>query len=532
MHMRLAALVALAWFLPLEVAAGEACAPGGGVLLVDGLGTWSEELARLAELAPGVLVPRSGMLRRGAVSERAMCAGASVPWGRLVGTDEPVFDWVAPRLTLAFERASPSGGNDGLLWQGKGASSLLSGGVRGRWKAFSYQLAPEVSWSQNAEFELVDTGLDGREAYASGFYRGGLDLPQRFGADPFFQVSPGQSYLQLEGFGARIGVSTENRWWGPGIRHAVLLTNNAPGFPHAYLGTARPVDIWIGALEAEWFVGSLTRSKYHLDPYATPAFTGLALVYQPRWVHGLYLGVGRTYVESWESLRDDWFLSVLEGPDKGLAGGDNPSDNQMLSAWFRWVMTDVELYGEFAQDDFHPNLVARTKEPDRCAAWNLGFQKRIASGDRWWRVVGELAKTASNRRGSRSCSVYLHGRNGDYTHEGQLLGDWIGPGADSQYLGVDVFTQGGRFGGFVERVRRNQEVYWQLGTPDEIKGRDDAELVLGLRHVLLLRAAELSWNLAAGRRFNRDFLQDEFVLRAGLSVMPVLPSRGASPRAE
>jgi len=531
MHRMLAALAAVSTLLsPVGATAGDDCTTGEA-LRIEGLGTWSEELARLADLAPDVLVPRSGILRRGAVSTRTMCEGAAVPWGERYLVDrERALDWVPPRLSMAFERTSPNGSNDGLLWQGKGLSSLVSAGIRGRWGAFSYQLAPEASWSQNADFELVDTGAAGRGEFASGFYAGRLDVPQRFGADPFSQASPGQSYVQLEGLGARIGVSTENRWWGPGIRHSVLLTNNAPGFPHLYLGTARPLDIWVGTLEAEWLVGSLTKSKYHSDPYANRAFTGLALVYQPRWVPGLYLGAGRTYIESWRSLREDWFLSALEGLTKTSAGGDNPADNQLLSAWFRWVMPDVELYGEYAQDDF-PTFNSFLRQPDRCAAWVLGFQKRITTGGRWWRVIGETSKTDSNLEGAFACSFYLHAQNTDYSHEGQLLGDWIGPGADSQYLAVDVFTRGGRFGGFLERVRRNQEVYWQRRPAGEVKGHD-VEVVLGLRQVLFLRTAELFWNLAAGPRFNRDFIRDEFVLRAGLTVTPVLGGRGAAPRAE
>ncbi len=526
----MAALAIVASILPIGAAEADDCSPGRD-LRVEGLGTWSEELARLADLAPDVLAPRSGILRRGAVSTRAMCEGAEVPWGeRYVDDRDGALEWVPPRLSLAFERTTPDGSNDGLLWQGKGLSSLLSGGIRGRWGALSYQLAPEASWSQNAAFELVDTGEDGRRSFAGGFYGGALDLPQRFGSDSFFEASPGQSYVQLEGYGLRLGFSTENRWWGPGIRHAVLLTNNAPGFPHLYLGTARPIDIWLGDLEFEWLVGRLTKSAYHVEPRAHPAFTGLAFTYRPRWVPGLYLGGGRTYIQSWDSLRDDWFLSVFEGLNKKSTGGDNPSDNQIFSAWFRWVMPDVEVYGEYAQDDF-PTFNSFLRQPDRCAAWPLGLQKRIAAGGRWWRVVGELSKTRSNLQGDRACTFYLHGQNADYTHEGQLLGDWIGPGADSQYLALDVFTRGGRIGGYFERVRRNEEIYWRRRPTDEVKGHD-AEVVLGLRQVLLLSRAEVSWHVAAGQRFNRDFLGDELVLRAGLTFTPVLGGRGASPDAE
>ena len=37
-----------------------------------------------------------------------------------------------------------------------------------------------------------------------------------------------------------VGISNENQWWGPGISNALILSNNAPGFPHAFVRTAHP----------------------------------------------------------------------------------------------------------------------------------------------------------------------------------------------------------------------------------------------------------------------------------------------------
>src|SRR5689334_7827256 len=114
---------------PAIARAEAACAPDR-VLTVDGLGSPADELGRLADLAPGVLAPDSGMMRRGGVSSRGECAGsAGTPWdARFVApapTDDRALAAVTPRLLTTW-RTQPGGGNDGLLWQGRGASTMLS----------------------------------------------------------------------------------------------------------------------------------------------------------------------------------------------------------------------------------------------------------------------------------------------------------------------------------------------------------------------------------------------------------------------
>jgi hypothetical protein len=520
----------LAVTVPLaRAAAEEACAPDARLVL-DGIGTPSDELARLADLTPGVLAPESGLIRRGAVSSRLVCAGApATPWGDRYLEPAPPERFVAvvpPRLLSTFREKSPGGGNDGLLWQGRGFSTMASGGVRARWGILSAQLAPALAWSQNDSFRTVPTGEAGDLAFENPWYRRELDLPQRFGAGPFGRASLGQSYLQLEAFGAQLGVSTENRWWGPGIRNALLLTNNAEGFPHLYLGTARPVDIWIGKLEAQLLVGQLSRSDYFRHS-SSRAFNALALVYTPRWVPGLHLGLGRGFIESWESARGDAFLSPLESLLKSaLPGGDNPEDNQISSVWMRWVLPSAgfELYGEFGRDD-HASFAALVRVLDRTAAWTLGFQKLFPAGSRWVRVVGEIANLQSSEPPPRTTLFYTHGENLGFSHDGQLLGAWIGTGGESQYLAVDVLTRSGRIGGYVERVVRNDDIFWRdIAFPDQ--GTDhDVETVGGYRQVRFVGPVELSLEAALGYRENRDFMHGELVYRAALGV--AVPLGGA-----
>jgi hypothetical protein len=534
-RLTLAAVVALL-ALPAIAEDPPACAPGG-VLFLDGLGDADDDLARLVELA-GEAPSSPQLIRRAGLRLQPLCAGASrVGWvDRLQVPAPPDRGWLVlpAHLETVWNSTYPSGDNDGLLWAGRGVSTQARLGVAGRWGAFSGAVAPEVAWQQNGWFETVPTGKSGPLAFQNPWYGPNLDMPQRFGAGPYATAALGQSYLRADLFGAAVGVSTENLWLGPGLRNAILLTNNAPGFPHAFLGTSQPADVWIGKLEVLALWGQLDRSRY-APVSGHPWFSALVLDFEPRWVPGLYLGLGRSFVETWSSLRSHRLLSILEGVLKrDVPGGDNPLDNQVASAWFRWAMPEagLEIYGEWARDDFPISFAGLVRESERTQGWVWGFQKLLRAGDRLVRVQVESTRLHEARPIGSASGLpvwYVHANGVDYTHDGQILGAAAGPGGESQRLAVDVLAAGGRVGGFVERTRRNEEIFW--GVIEPRPGEDskhDAELAVGYRQVLFLRNAELAFTVSYAYRWNRDFLGNQPNVRCALQLK--LPLDGSELR--
>ena len=72
-----------------------------------------------------------------------------------------------------------------------------------------------------------------------GYYKwlNNIDKPEQFGIKPFLKIFPGQSKIQynfLKNYS--VGISTQNLWWGPGIKNSLLMTNNAAGFLHQGFG--------------------------------------------------------------------------------------------------------------------------------------------------------------------------------------------------------------------------------------------------------------------------------------------------------
>ncbi len=506
-----------------------------GVIEINALGSPEDDLARVAELAGGI-EPEPRLIRRGGAREETVCAGAEFPWPsfgapRVAEPDAvrhgPSVRVLPLRLASVWNSTYPSGDNDGLLWAGRGLSQLLALGVDGRWGPFSAAIAPEVTWSENRAFELVPNGRTGTLRFANAFYPNAIDLPQRFGVGPFAAWGPGQSYLRVDGWNVGAGISTENLWLGPGVRNSILMSNAAPGFPHVFVGTSRPGDILIGKAEAFLFWGRLERTRFVANP-THPLVNGLVLTYEPRWIPGLSLGAARVFVQRWDHLTWRKWLSVFQSLDKkGLAseypGGENPNDNQIASLFMRWVFPEsgLEIYGEFAREDYNWSWWSTAREPDWSAAYQLGLQKVFRAGTRLVRFGAELTnlQVLLGLGSPRGLPVYYtHGSDLDLTNRGQLLGAWIGPGGDSQTIACDVFHRGGRIGGYLERVRRNDGYYWQVIDAAQGNFSHDAEISLGLRQALDVGRVEISWEAAAAYRQNRDFLKHEPNVKLGLTL--------------
>jgi hypothetical protein len=328
-----------------------------------------------------------------------------------------------------------------------------------------------------------------------------------------------------------LGFSHENVWWGPGISNGILFTNTAPGFPHAFLNTRKPLNVGIGKLTGEFLWGRLSESAYFdtIPANNHRLIVGGLLALEPGWVRGLYLGIGRTFVMPWDSV-DARNLFPFGQPfwKKNVVTPSNPNgsnDDQRVSLMARYVLPDskFELYGEWAREDHSWDASDFIQEPEHSSGHVLGLQKLFTpSVTRWVRVYAEatnLQQLRQNRPGVRSTPrFYVHAPQG-HTQLGQLLGASIGPGGESQLLGLDVMTRKGLFGGYFERVRRDEFAAlaipaWSTTWPP----RHDVAISAGVRVTRELGALRLDADVSESKRYNRNFIRTESNTRAQLRV--------------
>ena len=397
--------------------------------------------------------------------------------------------------------------NNGSLWAGRGANFTVSAGVEVERGWFSAALYPVAAYQQNEEFILDSPS----EPFSGvGYPWHVIDWPQRHGEGAFWTLHPGQSYARVEAYGATLGVSTENLWLGPAQRMPLLMSNSAPGFPHAFVGTAGPLDTRIGSFDVQLFWGRVDESD-HFDTDSRNdhrLLAGLAAVYEPAFVRGLFLGVNRMYMSYTSEVSSvlDYILSPYLDVRENTA-----NENQLLSLYARWVHPGVgfEVYAEWARDDHWADIHDLVREPDHSQAYMLGLQKVgkwRGAQLRWFGELAHLQASQTLRGGRGVVTFYTHSAIlQGYTHGGQMLGAWIGPGSDGQLLGVERSTERRTTTLQLERVRFDADAYYNQWARFFGQNGHDVSIGGGIRHLERVGPFTLVAGLTYAKRENRGF---------------------------
>jgi hypothetical protein len=409
--------------------------------------------------------------------------------------------------------------NDGSFRPGVGAMLGFAQGIAAGFGPLTVVVRPELHFHQNADFTILPQSVPGYSPFIHPSVGTRIDLPQRFGDDSFHVLHPGQSTIRLDWRGFVAGASTENAWWGPGLRNPLLLSSAAPGFPHAFVGTARPVDVRIGHLFVRTLVARLTESDYFDGDGSNDhqLLSGTVGAFQPAFLPGLTLGAAR-------------FFAMRDGPDLGTGeflraaftgirdnplGSGNPlADNQHASVFARWAFPDagLEVYGEFARIDHWGRWSELLSSPQAAGAHLWGLQKLFETDGATWRLMFEAASVVDPLPSQLSGNHwqiywYTHSqlRQG-HTHQGQLLGAPMGPGGRAQVLAVDRYSPVGDVGLELSRTLYNEESYnstwWRFF---HLWGHD-LELGALLRGRRAFGPIDLEAGLGFHRRWNRHFL--------------------------
>lgn len=443
---------------------------------------------------------------------------------------------VQPTAVVRFNSGYAYGSNDGPTWSGRGLTGTVTAGVAGRLGPLTMILAPTAFYAQNADVTLAPNGRDGPERYGDLQFPEAIDRPRRFGGSGYGRVDWGESTIRIDIAGAAAGVSTASQWWGPAERYPYLLGNNAGGFPHAFAGTSRPVDLWIARVHAQAIWGQLEQSDYFAPVGIARSrrfASGLVALVQPRGIPGLEFGGARFFHAPWpdDGLPRRYLSRPFDGilkshlrPSDGSIPTDDRSidgENQLASIFARWVFpaSALELYGEFGRDDHNWDGRDLFLEPDHQASLLLGMRKQFSRDDGTILVVRAermdfTANTFAVRRGGGSTYLHSSGSNQGHTLRGQLLGADAGAGsAGGLTAGVDWYRPDGRWTVELQREQR-QEHASTVGTSGDPRPLD-VQYALGAERLLFRGAMELRMGLTAAYNLDRDFAGD----RANLSFV-------------
>ena len=391
-----------------------------------------------------------------------------------------------PQIQYIHNSAIPFSENHGGLWSGRGWSSRLTGGFAGKFGRVRVVFAPEIASSQNNFFRPRGDSIvhapvipPGRNSFSYPWYAAGpysADLPLRFGDKPINRLRPGQSSILFDAGPVTVGFSTENEWWGPGIDNALVLSNNAPGFPHFLIRSARPYNTRVGSLDFRWLVGGLINSAFFdtLSNRSSRSIAAAAVTLRPRGTENFSVGIARSVIgtsSGWGQNAFRW-LDVFRNTGHPNLGAPYDSTlrpgghEQLFSAFARWAMpaSGAEIYGEWGRLDFPRSLPDLFRQPNRGQAYTLGLQ--------WTRPVSPQGSHLHFRIENTSLEQSLAARNRfagvwytsrrvleGYTNEGEVLGAAVGPGSSGQLAEFTYMLKRGFFGIEFGRMRYNEDVH-------------------------------------------------------------------------
>lgn len=394
-------------------------------------------------------------------------------------------------INQQYNSHHPYGWNDGSMIQAKGYQVQTSVGIYSRLGPLSVQLRPEFVYAQNAGFEQFPAWQNDemwRQYYHAVLNR--IDNPEMFGNGNYTRVFAGQSSVRLNYKKLSLGVSTENLWWGPGLRNSLLMSNNAPGFPHITFNSLAPLKTGIGSFEWQ-IISGITKGSGILPQDTGRLFNGnrlyepkqedskrymngMVATWQPKWSKGLYLGISRMfYLYNSDVQRSfDGYLPIFGAFFKGnTSNEDDKKRDQLLSVFVRLVLPKekAEFYGEFGRNDHSQNFTDLMLEPEHARAYILGGRKAFTNAkntdvELMFEVTQTENSPSSFLRPQEGWYTHYQVRHG-YTNRGQVIGAGIGPSSNSQTFGISWIKGINRLGFSFERVVRNNDFYYKAFQP-------------------------------------------------------------------
>jgi len=404
-----------------------------------------------------------------------------------------------PSLSSSYNSAFPWGMNDGPVWQGRGLNVWGTVGASLRYGILSARFEPLLAYAANQSFTLIPNA--GGSPFGSALEPASIDVPQRFGTKSYGLFNPGQSYVRLDVFGLGAGFSTENVFWGPGVRQALLFDANGAGFPHLFLGTSHALGTPIGRFSGQLIYGRLEQSSWAAPSAAASRFgAGGIGVWSPPsgW---LELGLARFYHRAWPANFTTHDLLTPFGSfehDKQVFNGGE-ADNQLASVFgtVRATRIGLEVFGEFGKNDRNATTRDLEVEPEHNSAWLLGFLQTVNWSDsRFWTIRAEVANgrvSPIQNLGRSQTTFYDHSPlTQGHTELGQLLGTPLIEASGGADIAVDRWTSDGRIGiGVIERQMpsdlsvgmpsvRDSRSQWDLGiSATRFRGASDISAAIG-----------------------------------------------------
>ena len=369
-----------------------------------------------------------------------------------------------PEWYNSYNTAAPFGQDDVALWQGKGYNTSLTGGIRAEGYGFELTLKPQLYFSQNREYSIMEKSPSYQNEYAY-FWGYGVDAPQRFGDSIIYGFDWNDSEVRWTWKTFTLGFGTQSIWIGPAWLNPLLHSNNAPTYPKFDFGFRKTSiylpfnDFYIGDFEFRMWLGKTSESKYFDDDETNNhnLFNGFNIAYSPFFLKGFTLGLTKVCLTKWNNNKAIKYLNPFYD--------SNVDEDQKVSITFDWVFpqASLEMFGELGVDDYmvgyHMDNPIRSiiKNPFHTMTFTFGFKKNIMMNEEK-NIYGKLIFEWDTTEMSQDFQYewpynfgFHHIITQGYTNKGQWLGSGIGYGGNSQIIAYNIYYPKGNTLIFIQR---------------------------------------------------------------------------------
>ena len=434
-----------------------------------------------------------------------------------------------PEWFNSYNTKAPYGQNDGALWQGKGYNTSLTAGARLEAFGFEATFKPQVSWSQNREFDYITPNypkIDAKEnptAYSGkaakyGYYGvPSIDAPQRFGSSSFWTFDWGDTEIRYSWKNLTAGFGTQAIWLGPAQLNPIIHSNNAAAYPKFDIGLRKtPVYMpylgwYLGEIEGRGWWGKLSESDYFDNDSSNDSnlIAGISAAYAlPGIFQGLSIGLNRTMLSKWND-KSIYALTHIYTPFDSDGGKDKNDQRFSFTADWLFEKNGLEIYLEWGRNDYSPDTHYILRYPFHTQGWTAGLRKIVELKNA---NTLELLIECTNLESSRDYSLlwpttfYAHHIiEQGYTNKGQWLGAGIGTGGNSQYLGIKYRTQKSSYTAFIQRRNQDLDYTWYFDDNSDEKTETSirASLDFGIGAVFFVKQSlQLNTTFVLNRNFN------------------------------
>ena len=411
-----------------------------------------------------------------------------------------------PEWYNSYNTAAPYGQNDGALWQGRGYNTALSAGLRLEGYGFELTFKPQVSFSQNLEFEYTTpiykgTLYEGKATLYGDYSLGSLDAPQRFGDKSFWTFDLGDTEIRWSWHTFTLGFGTENIWLGPAQINPIIHSNNAAGYPHFDFGIRKQKlsikDFNLGEIEFRYWMGMTSESVFFDNDETNnqTLITGLYAAYSLPFFDGLTIGLNRTMLTKWEDKDSYAFFTLLIPFMKKQAGFDKNDQRASIFIDYYIPKGGIDIYFEWGKNDYNSGLDNLLRYPFHTQAITAGLKKSIdfkKTSKVYGQFLCELTFIESSMDyhffydwGGTGNDFYSHHIiTQGYTNRGQYIGAGIGAGGNSQFASYKLFYPKGSTELFFYRINPDLNYSYFLAPRDENSNSPNDDVKSSIRTII------------------------------------------------